>query len=217
MDWTALALTLGALAISVAVHESAHAWTAWKLGDPTGMAMGRVTLNPIPHIDLFGTIVLPLALWIGSRGAFTFGYAKPVPYNPYALKNPPLGSAAIAAAGPVSNVLLALVGALALRGLSVNEAFMTSLGWQFLTEFVFLNVGLALFNLLPFPPLDGATVLSGLLPRDLARAYSKVEWLGSVVLVVLMVSGLTWVILGPPYVWMVRVLESVAGVPILHV
>src|SRR5262245_20948353 len=99
---------IGGLIFSVAFHETAHAWTAYRLGDPTGKLLGRITLNPIPHIDLFGTIILPVALWLVSRGNFLFGYAKPVPYDPRYLKNPVVGSALISAAGPLSNLLLSV-------------------------------------------------------------------------------------------------------------
>jgi Zn-dependent protease len=216
VDWTSLALALAALALSVSVHESAHAYTAWRLGDPTGKALGRVTLNPIPHVDLFGTILLPVLLWVGTKGQFTFGYAKPVPYNPYALKNPALGSAAIAGMGPVSNLFLAVFGALVVRLVfSTNPALLETRGGELLFTFVALNVSLALFNLIPCPPLDGGTVLAGLLPRRAALAYAKVEWLGMALLIVLMVTGKTWAIIGPPFLALMRLFGRLAGTPLV--
>jgi Zn-dependent protease len=212
MDYRGLAVNLAALALSVSVHESAHAWTAWRLGDPTGKLQGRVSLNPLRHVDLFGTLLLPIALWVGSSGRFTFGYAKPVPYNPYALKNPPIGSALIAGMGPVSNLLLALLAAAVLRGVvTADRELLFTLGGEVLYTFMALNVWLALFNLLPFPPLDGGTVLAGFLPRDLSAAYERMQWLGMAALVVLMLTNTTSVILGPPHDALMRVLERVAG------
>ena len=212
VDPKALALMLAALVVSVSVHECAHAWTAWRLGDATGKLQGRISLNPARHVDLFGSLLLPVLLWVGSQGRFTFGYAKPVPYNPYALKNPPLGSAAIAGMGPVSNLLLALFAALLLRGVgAVQPAALGSIGGEFLLGFMVLNVSLALFNLLPFPPLDGGTVVAGCLPRGASAAFERLQWLGTAVLVLLMVTKTLDAILGPPSRFVLGHLFRVAG------
>jgi Zn-dependent protease len=212
VDPKALALVLGALVLSVSVHECAHAWTAWRLGDPTGKVEGRISLNPVRHVDLFGSLILPVLLWVGSKGEFTFGYAKPVPYNPYALRNPPLGSAAIAGMGPLSNLLLALLAAVLLRGVAAaRPAALDSIVGEFLLVFLSLNVSLALFNLLPFPPLDGGTVVAGLLPRAMSAAYERLSWLGTAVLVLLMVTRTTHVVLGPPSRFLHGLLGRVAG------
>ena len=188
MDWKRLIPAFMAYAVSLAFHESAHAWTAWKLGDPTGRIEGRITLNPIPHIDPFGTILLPLMLWWSTNGQVMFGYAKPVRYNPYALRNGPIGSSMVAGAGPASNFLLAGIAALVLAFLVKTGAAHFEIGETFLVSLVTVNVYLALFNLLPFPPLDGGTVVSGLLPRGLARAYGAIEPYGFVILIVLMAT-----------------------------
>jgi Zn-dependent protease len=193
MDWSRLIPAFVAYALSLAFHESAHAWTAWRLGDTTGRDLGRITLNPIPHIDLFGTILLPLFLWWSTQNTehpIMFGYAKPVPYNPYRLRNGPIGSSMVAGAGPASNFLLAGIGAAFLWFLNVTGAMHFEVGEQFLVGLVFVNVGLALFNLLPVPPLDGGTVVAGMLPRGpISRAWSALEPYGFVVLIALMYLG----------------------------
>jgi Zn-dependent protease len=200
MDWGRLLPAFIAYAISLAFHESAHAWTAWRLGDPTGKDLGRITLNPIPHIDPFGTILLPLFLWWSTQNMehpIMFGYAKPVPYNPYRLRNGPIGSSMVAAAGPLSNFLLAAVGAALLWFLNVTDAMRFETGEYFLVFLVWVNVGLALFNLLPIPPLDGGTVVAGMLPRGpISRAWSALEPYGFVILIALMYLGATRTILG---------------------
>ena len=167
MDWKKLIPAFLAYAISLAFHESAHAWMALRLGDTTGRDLGRITLNPIPHIDPFGTILLPLFLWWSTANTgqpFMFGYAKPVPYNPYRLRNGPIGASMVAAAGPLSNFLLAGIGAAILWFLGKTGAMHFAMGEYFFNFLVLVNVGLAIFNLLPIPPLDGGTVVGGLLP-----------------------------------------------------
>lgn len=188
-DWSQFVPTFLGYAVSLSWHESAHAWTAWRLGDSTGRALGRISLNPLRHIDPFGTVLLPLLLWFGSGGNVVFGYAKPVPYNPYALRNPQWGSSLVAGAGPASNFVLAAIAAFALAFLAKTGAARFEMGFSFLVTLIEVNVWLALFNLLPFPPLDGGTVLAGLLPRGLSRAFARVEFLGFVVLVALMATG----------------------------
>ena len=190
MDWSRLVPAFVAYALSLAFHESAHAWTALRLGDTTGRDLGRITLNPSPHIDPFGTILLPLVLWWSSHGQIMFGYAKPVPYNPYRLRNGPVGASMVAGAGPLSNFLLAAAGAAFLWFLGVTGAMRFELGEFFFVFLVIVNVGLGLFNLLPIPPLDGGTVVAGLLPRGpISRAWSAVEPYGFVVLIALMYTG----------------------------
>ena len=201
MEALPLVLSLGAFALSLSVHESAHAWTANRLGDPTGAAEGRITLNPIAHLDPIGSILLPIVLWWGSNGTVVFGYAKPVRYNAYAFRNPALGSAAVAGAGPASNFLLAGVSAVVLALVAVDGRIQGTLGHDFLIQMVLVNVTLGLFNLLPFPPLDGATVLAGFLPRSAAARYARVEGLGLIVLLVVLQTGLFDRILSPVLSW----------------
>lgn len=159
---------IAALILSIVIHEVAHGYMAHWLGDPTARLAGRLTLNPLPHIDLFGSILLPLFLFYANAG-FLFGWAKPVPYNPYNLQNQRWGELLVAAAGPGVNFILAFVFALSIRlGLSVGapDPFI-----EITSYVVYINLLLAFFNLIPIPPLDGSKVLAGLLPAPLEIKY----------------------------------------------
>jgi Zn-dependent protease len=165
------------LVLSLTVHEFAHAWSAWKLGDDTAERQGRLTLDPMAHIDPIGTLLLPLL-------GIPFGWAKPVPVNPARFRrdvNMSTGMMLTAAAGPLSNVLLALASAVSF-GLTLRWAphvMVENPGLQqFLLMVMFMNVGLALFNMLPVPPLDGSRVVEGLLPYRLRGAWEKVLMAG---------------------------------------
>lgn len=150
------------LLFSAVLHEVAHGFMAEKLGDDTARRAGRLTLNPLVHIDPFGSILLPVVLYIASGGAFFFAAAKPVPYDPRNLKNPRSGSAKIALAGPLTNLFLALVFGIAVRvGIFLDAP---SLFISLLAVIVYLNIVLAIFNLIPIPPLDGSRVLFAALP-----------------------------------------------------
>ena len=151
--------------ISAVFHEYAHAWAAFRLGDPTAKNAGRLTLNPIVHIDLWGTVIIPLVLLYAS-GIF-IGWAKPVPYNPYNLRDQRYGNLKVAIAGPAINLLIALVLGLVLRfsSLFASVSFISPIFWQLLGFVVFVNIFLAMFNLIPIPPLDGSKVLGDLFPR----------------------------------------------------
>ncbi len=145
---------------SAIIHEYAHAWTADQLGDPTARNAGRLTLNPKAHIDFFGTFLLPVILLLVSGGNFIFAYAKPVPFNPFNLKNQKRDIGLVAAAGPVSNLLLAFIFAMLIRFLPLNDfSFILSI-------IVYANILLAVFNLVPIPPLDGSKILFSLLPDN---------------------------------------------------
>jgi len=151
------------LILSVMVHEVSHGVVAERLGDPTARLAGRITMNPLKHIDPFGSIILPLLLSIPAlfgQPAIILGWAKPVPYNPALLKNPKLAAGKIAIAGPISNILLAIAFGILLRFLGVPSGL--ALLFQVI---IYVNVLLAVFNLVPFPPLDGSKVLFALLPR----------------------------------------------------
>jgi Zn-dependent protease len=154
------------LVVSVILHEVAHGYMANYLGDPTARLAGRLTLNPLPHVDPIGSIVLPALLAI-TGSPLLIGYAKPVPYNPYNLRGK-FGETLVAASGPGTNLLIALLFALAIRFGAVSMT-MPLLGA--FTIIVYVNLVLALFNLIPIPPLDGSKVLSGILPRALAHKY----------------------------------------------
>jgi len=143
------------LLYSVIIHEISHGWAALKLGDDTAERMGRLTLNPLPHLDLFGSILLPLMLLLSHTGII-FGWAKPVPYNPLKLRNPARDSALLALAGPASNFVLALIFGLLIRGLDHFSLGLSLI--PFLSLIVQVNLVLSIFNLLPIPPLDGSHI-----------------------------------------------------------
>jgi len=154
---------------SAIIHEYAHGFAADWLGDPTARNAGRLTLDPRAHIDIFGTILMPILLLVVSAGNFMFAYAEPVPYNPYNFTNQKWGEAIVAAAGPASNVALAIIFALLIRFSGVLSLSQTFIELSF--GIVILNLFLAFFNLVPIPPLDGSKILPRLLPFSLAMKY----------------------------------------------
>ena len=185
--------------IGVIFHEVAHGWVANKLGDSTAARMGRLTLNPISHIDLFGTILLP-AILIISRAPFVFGYAKPVPVNFNNLRNPKTDMIWVALAGPMTNILLALAGLYALKFANGRVADSSAVLMPLLLMAqvgVEINVMLATFNLFPIPPLDGGRVLVGLLPRRLSMAVARIEPFGFLIIILLLMTNKIDFILGP--------------------
>lgn len=169
-------------------HEFAHGWMAKRLGDPTAEMMGRLNMNPMSHIDWIGTVILPIAAILFPMGIF-FGWAKPVPYNRNNLENPKSGEFWIAAAGPLSNVLLAIV-ATVLLGLSplFGEAALGP-ARPFFTFFIQINLFLAVFNLIPIHPLDGGKVLARFIPDELNRKLEMNQQMLSIILLILILSG----------------------------
>ncbi|MGB9763605.1 MAG: site-2 protease family protein [Minisyncoccia bacterium] len=145
------------LLFSVIIHEVSHGWAAFKLGDDTAEKMGRLTLNPLPHLDLWGSILMPLLLFLSTGGKFVFGYAKPVPFNPLNLKHPRRDSAILAFAGPLANLILALIFGILIRILISLHLFINLI--VYFQIIVFTNLVLAIFNLIPIPPLDGSKIL----------------------------------------------------------
>jgi Zn-dependent protease len=200
-------LTLFSLIIlifSVILHEVAHGYMADWLGDPTARMSGRLTLNPIKHIDPVGSVIVPL---ITSLAGFTFGWAKPVPYNPYNLKNKRQGEFLIALAGPASNLLLALIFGTVLRFAAASAVgvtpFITALSY-----IVVINIVLAVFNLIPLPPLDGSKILFSILPNQYGRARMILEQYAPVF--VLIVVFFLWQILAPVIPWVFQLFTGLS-------
>jgi Zn-dependent protease len=185
------ALMAVVLLFSVIVHEVAHGYVALLNGDPTARMMGRITLNPIPHIDPIGTIFLPLLLLITHSGII-FGWARPVPVNSLNFRNYRWGEITVSAAGPLSNLALAVIFAYLLR-LGVGNLGLMKMAYYG----VLINIFLALFNLIPIPPLDGSHLLASFLPPKLARFYAYLEPFGFILLLVMLYSGLLGVIIMP--------------------
>jgi Zn-dependent protease len=183
------------LLFSVILHEVAHGYTALLLGDPTARDSGRLTLNPIRHIDLWGTIILP-AFLILVRSPFLVGWAKPVPVNPYLLRDPKRGMMLVGAAGPMANIALVLLSGFGLRLLPASTQ-------PLLVDTLFyccsINIILALFNLVPIPPLDGSRVLAGILPPALRQHYEAMGRYGFLIIIVLLYLGLLDRVIVPLY------------------
>ena len=195
IDPIEVAISFGILLLSLTIHEAAHAWTADKLGDPTARALGRVSLNPLVHVDWIGTVLLPLIAMVSRLPLI--GWAKPVPVVLRNLRHPRRDFMLVAAAGPISNLLQAVVCALVLRVVWDPETGPGLLA-LILRQAMYINVLLAFFNLIPVPPLDGGNVLLGLLPRHLASAYSQVRQYGFIILYVLMFTGAASAFIMPP-------------------
>ena len=199
------------LLLSLSVHESAHAWTADRLGDPTARDLGRISLNPLVHADFFGTFLVPL---IGFYSGFIFGWAKPVPVNTARLRNPKRDYMLVAAAGPLSNLVMAstlFVFLLILKSSSGSSELLVNQvvrgvarGDSLLVPMVsmayfgvMINLILAIFNMIPVAPLDGAAVLSGLLPAPLVRPYEQLQKYGFMILIGLLYLGVPFYLFSP--------------------
>ena len=174
---------------AITVHEAAHGYAARHFGDDTAWKMGRVTLNPVPHIDLMGTILMPLLLYFATSGAFLFGYAKPVPVRFGNLRHPKRDMVWVALAGPAANLVMALIwGALfyVFHGAGITEIFFLKM----CQGGMLVNVVMFAFNLFPLPPLDGGRIVVGLLPLKQAMAFSRIEPYGFFIVMALVVTGL---------------------------
>ena len=192
MDFSQLIQTVAVYALpvlfAITVHEAAHGYAARRLGDDTAWRMGRLTFNPLKHIDPVGTILMPAILYFATSGAFLFGYAKPVPVNFGALKRPRRDMVLVALAGPLSNLLQAFIWAVVLVLLAVGEVqepFFTGMA----RAGILVNLVMWAFNLFPLPPLDGGRVLAGLLPPRAALTLSRIEPYGFFIVMGLVLAG----------------------------
>lgn len=212
MDLSLERIALAAIPIilAITVHEASHGYVARMFGDGTAWMLGRVTLNPLKHIDPIGTVLVPLAtLWLGG---FLFGWARPVPVNFANLRNPRRDSLLVAAAGPGSNFVMALAWT-ALFGLSSGGGTFASAGLQYMAFVgVVINVSLMVLNLLPILPLDGGRIALSLLPRQLAIPYSNTERFGFVVVIALIVTGVLGFVMQPLFRAAIVAIEALTGV-----
>jgi len=175
---------------SAVIHEYMHGWMADRLGDPTAKDLGRLTLNPVAHIDLWGSIVLPALIYFSTAGGLIFGYAKPVPFNPYNLRDQKYGAAKVALAGPLANLITALFFGLLLRFLGFGNPALAAL----LAIIVQINLVLMIFNLLPFPPLDGSKIIMPFLPYSWQEKMAKFEQYGIILVLVFIMFGFSLII-----------------------
>lgn len=210
MDILLVILSIVILIFSVIVHEVSHGYVAYLLGDPTAHLKGRLTLNPIKHIDLYGSIILPILLLVVSGGSFVFGWAKPVPYNPYNIKNRRQGEFLIAAAGPASNLFIALIFGLLLRFTAIPDASGMIAATSYVsivTTIVIINITLAIFNLIPLPPLDGSKLILPLLSNQYGPFRQTLERIGPIF--VLIAVFLIWQFIYPVVPWVFRVITGI--------
>jgi Zn-dependent protease len=201
---------------AITVHEVAHGWVARRLGDPTAMMLGRLTLNPLKHIDPIGTVILPLFMMF--VGGFIFGWAKPVPITYQNLHHPKRDMIYVAIAGPAANLIMAILWAIVLKISLVLSTTNSNLYWVFQPLIymggagIYINVILMVLNLLPIPPLDGGRVVTGLLPGPLSYKFSQIEPFGLVILIALLVTGILGKVLFPVVLLFITLISNSLGV-----
>lgn len=203
MHLLGLLISFALLIIAMSVHEFSHAYVAYRLGDTTAKYAGRLTLNPLAHIDPVGTILLPIILYITTGGRFVFGAARPVPINYNLLKNPKRDVIWVGLAGPLSNIIFAFVLSIALRTIA-DSTILAAI----LKNLIIINLILGIFNLIPIPPLDGSRIVLGLLPQGLAYRYISIEPFGFFIVIILIGLGLFETIVWPA----VKALLNLLGV-----
>ena len=197
---------------AITLHEAAHGYAARHFGDPTAWQMGRISLNPLRHIDLIGTIIIPASILLFSGGTFLFGYAKPVPVDFGRLRNPKKDMLWVAAAGPGANLFMALCWALMLKlawlmpgnDFTLPLSEMSKIG-------IIVNCVLMVLNLLPLPPLDGGRIAVSLLPHNLAMKFSRIEPWGFPILLLLLFTGILGAVMNPLVIFAARAIESIFG------
>lgn len=223
MDIVSIVISLFVLLFAITIHEAAHAWSAHKFGDPTAWSLGRASLNPIVHIDPLGTVLFPIILAV--VGAPVFGWAKPVPVNPYNLRNPRRDNLWISFSGPAANLTAAAAGLiliLILKGLfpglteflysfltrqGYPQGFFPLQGLMLILYFgVLINTYLAIFNLIPIPPLDGSGILSGLLSDEAAEKYDRIRPYGFFIVLILIYLGFLGMIIRPIHLFILTVI-----------
>jgi len=203
------------LIFAITVHEVSHGWVANRLGDPTAKMLGRLTLNPIKHIDPLGTLIIPALLLIFTN--FAFGWAKPVPVTWRNLKNPKRDMAIVAIAGPITNFLMALIWGLVAK---LAMVFSSTLGYGSLVLFsmgqfgILINLVLGILNLIPIPPLDGSRVVASFLSPKAEYAYMKIEPYGFFILLALIISKILFYIMWPPIILGLTLISNLFGLPL---
>jgi len=223
MSFPLAILTFTLFIVFATFHEYAHGWMAYKLGDSTAKLSGRLSLNPLMHIDPVWTIMMPLMLLISSGGRFAFGSAKPVPVNPYQLRNPKRDMIWVGLAGPATNVLWALFLIVIMKtGIETgilmpgSRIYLNGVPYFFLFMGMQINVVLLVFNMLPIPPLDGSRVIEGLLPDKYAEEYSKIKPYGFFILIIILSLG--WInprlsIMGRLLYFVINLVTNTFGIP----